>query len=42
MEGKCIRGEPVDHAIGQVMIDPNYVAVAEEENRKLARNSKCK
>lgn len=43
MEGKGTRGEPVDHAIGRVTIDPNYVAVAEEENRKLARNSaKCK
>jgi len=43
VEGKGTRGEPVDHAIGRIVIDPNYVAVAEEENRKLARNnSKCK
>jgi hypothetical protein len=42
MEGKGTRGEPVDHAIGRVTIDPNFVAEAEEENRKLARNSGCK
>jgi len=42
-EGKGTRGEPVDHAIGRVSIDPNFLAVAEEENRKLARNNaKCK
>lgn len=39
MEGKGTRDESVDHAIGQITIDPNYVAVAGEENRKLARNS---
>lgn len=39
MEGRGTRGEPVVHAIGRVTIDPEFVAVAEEENRKLARNS---
>jgi hypothetical protein len=38
IEGKGTRGEPVDHAIGRVSIAPEFVAVAEEENRKLARN----
>jgi hypothetical protein len=42
MEGKGTRGEPVDHAIGRISIDPNFVAAAAEENMKLARNSGCK
>jgi len=39
MEGKGTRGEPVDHAIGRISIASEYVTVAEEENRKLAKNS---
>jgi len=39
MEGKGTRGETVTHALGRITVDPEFVAVAEEENRKLARNS---
>jgi hypothetical protein len=43
IEGRGTRGEPVGNAQNRVVIDPQYLDVAEEENRKMARgDGKCK
>jgi hypothetical protein len=37
MEGRGTRGEPVNHAQGRVVVDPQFLGAVEEENKKMAR-----